>query len=92
MLALRRGVRMQADRTTNCMILLFPEGLVELNDTAHEVLRRLPRPREALRRDLCAHYGVERLDGFDAFLDEAHASKWLETPPPPGAAAPPRPA
>jgi pyrroloquinoline quinone biosynthesis protein D len=35
---LAKGVRLQSDSTTGKSVLLFPEGVVELNETAHEIL------------------------------------------------------
>ena len=37
---LARGVRLQADATTGQSVLLFPEGVLELNETAQEILAR----------------------------------------------------
>jgi pyrroloquinoline quinone biosynthesis protein D len=37
---LARGVRLQIDSATGKSVLLFPEGIVELNETAHEILSR----------------------------------------------------
>jgi pyrroloquinoline quinone biosynthesis protein D len=37
---LARGVRLQIDRATGKSVLLFPEGIVELNETAQEILVR----------------------------------------------------
>ena len=37
---LARRVRLQIDCTTSKSVLLFPEGIVELNETAHEILSR----------------------------------------------------
>ena len=37
---LARGVRLETDFATGKSILLFPEGIVELNETAHEILTR----------------------------------------------------
>ena len=34
------GVRLQIDSTTGKSVLLYPEGIVELNETAHEILSR----------------------------------------------------
>ena len=34
------GVRLEMDSTTGKSVLLFPEGIVELNETAHEILSR----------------------------------------------------
>jgi len=37
---LAKGVRLQIDSATGKNVLLFPEGIVELNETAHEILSR----------------------------------------------------
>lgn len=37
---LAKGVRLQIDAATNQNVLLYPEGLIELNETAHEILSR----------------------------------------------------
>jgi pyrroloquinoline quinone biosynthesis protein D len=37
---LAQGVRLQIDSATGKGVLLFPEGIVELNETAHEILSR----------------------------------------------------
>jgi len=37
---LAKGVRLQTDSATGKSVLLFPEGIVELNETAHEILSR----------------------------------------------------
>lgn len=37
---LAKGVRLQSDSATRKTVLLFPEGVVELNETAHEILTR----------------------------------------------------
>ncbi len=35
---LARGVRLQTDSKTDKSVLLFPEGVLELNETAQEIL------------------------------------------------------
>ena len=37
---LAQGVRLQIDSASGKSVLLYPEGIVELNDTAHEILSR----------------------------------------------------
>ena len=37
---LARGVRLQMDPKTGNSVLLFPEGVLELNETAQEILTR----------------------------------------------------
>ena len=38
--SLAKGARLQIDSATGKSILLYPEGIVELNETAHEILSR----------------------------------------------------
>jgi len=38
--ALAPGVRMQTDRVTGEPVLLYPEGILALNATAHEIVAR----------------------------------------------------
>jgi pyrroloquinoline quinone biosynthesis protein D len=38
--SLTKGVRLQIDSTTGKSVLLYPEGIVELNETACEILCR----------------------------------------------------
>jgi pyrroloquinoline quinone biosynthesis protein D len=37
---LARGVRLQTDSKTGNSVLLYPEGILELNETAQEILAR----------------------------------------------------
>jgi len=37
---LAKGVRLQIDSATGRNVLLYPEGIVELNETAHDILSR----------------------------------------------------
>jgi pyrroloquinoline quinone biosynthesis protein D len=37
---LARGVRLQTDSSTGNSVLLFPEGVLELNESAQEILTR----------------------------------------------------
>ena len=38
--SLAKGVRLQIDSTTSKNVLLYPEGIVELNETAREIVAR----------------------------------------------------
>lgn len=78
MLRLKRGVRIQFEKINNVNVLLFPEGLVELNDSAHAILTRLPRHVSDLKQDLKSHYNVTELSGIDEFINHAKSSSWIE--------------
>jgi pyrroloquinoline quinone biosynthesis protein D len=41
---LARGVRLQTDSKTGNSVLLFPEGVLELNETAQDILTRCDGP------------------------------------------------
>lgn len=57
---LARGVRLQIDGTTGKSVLLFPEGIVELNETAQEILTRCDgRPLSDIARALAEEYDVD---------------------------------
>ena len=54
------GVRLQIDCTTGKGVLLFPEGILELNETAQEILTRCDgRTLEEITRDLASNYDVD---------------------------------
>ena len=38
--SLAKGVRLQIDSTKGTSVLLYPEGVVELNETAHQIVSR----------------------------------------------------
>lgn len=38
--SLAKGVRLQIDPATDKCVLLYPEGIIELNETAQEILSR----------------------------------------------------
>jgi coenzyme PQQ biosynthesis protein PqqD len=57
---LARGVRLQLDGTTGKSVLLFPEGILELNETAQEILTRCDgRPLSDIARALAEEYHVD---------------------------------
>jgi pyrroloquinoline quinone biosynthesis protein D len=57
---LARGVRLQLDRTTGNGVLLFPEGIMELNETAREILARCDgRTLSEITRALAEEYDVD---------------------------------
>ena len=57
---LARGVRLQTDSTTGKGVLLFPEGILELNETAHDILARCDgRSFSEIVRELAGDYDVD---------------------------------
>ena len=58
--ALARGVRLQTDSKTGNSVLLFPEGVLELNETAQEILARCDgRTVSEIIRALAEEYDVD---------------------------------
>jgi pyrroloquinoline quinone biosynthesis protein D len=57
---LRKGVRLQADSATGKSVLLFPEGILELNETAHEILARCDgRTLSGIVHELAEEYDAD---------------------------------
>ena len=57
---LAKGVRLQTDSATGKSVLLFPEGIVELNETAHEILTRCDgRTLSEIVRGLAEEYDAD---------------------------------
>jgi pyrroloquinoline quinone biosynthesis protein D len=57
---LAKGVRLQIDSITRKSVLLYPEGIVELNETAHEILSRCDgRPVAEIAQRLAQEYDAD---------------------------------
>jgi coenzyme PQQ biosynthesis protein PqqD len=57
---LSNGVRLQIDCTTGKGVLLFPEGILELNETAQEILTRCDgRTISGIATELAQEYDVD---------------------------------
>jgi pyrroloquinoline quinone biosynthesis protein D len=58
---LARGVRLQTDPKTGNSVLLFPEGILELNETAQEILTRCDgRTVSEIIQALTEDYDIDR--------------------------------
>jgi len=77
--------RLQWEPAQHCHVLLYPEGLVKLSDTAHEILRRCQQPRTVA--DLIdelqqAYPDADSLpDDVREFLEQARQQEWIRTLP-----------
>jgi len=57
---LARGVRLQTDSKTGNSVLLFPEGVLELNETAQDIVSRCDgRTMGEIVRTLAEEYDVD---------------------------------
>ena len=78
--SLSRVFRMQWEETQNNYVLLYPEGMVKLNGSAAEILKRCDGQRSvaAIVADLEQAFGASGLHGdVDDFLRAANERGWL---------------
>ena len=74
---LTNGVRLQTDSVTGKNVLLHPEGIIELNETAHEILsycdgRTVDDIVRALSEEYDADPGALSADVRDTLADLYH--------------------
>ena len=75
------GFRLQWEPAQDCHVLLYPEGMVKLNQSAGEILKRCDGARslEAIVRDLEAAFGAQGLtQEVHAFVEIAAQQRWLQ--------------
>jgi pyrroloquinoline quinone biosynthesis protein D len=78
--ALSRLFRMQWEETQNNYVLLYPEGMVKLNQSAAEILKRCDGQHSvpAIVDDLEQTFGASGLkDDVDDFLLAANERGWI---------------
>jgi pyrroloquinoline quinone biosynthesis protein D len=76
-----RPFRLQWEQAQGCHVLLYPEGMVKLNQSAGEILKRCDGSRdvEAIVADLEQAFRTGGLLGdVAAFLEIALKQKWVE--------------
>lgn len=74
------GFRLQWEPAQGQHVLLYPEGMVELNQSAGEILKRCDGQRDlaAIVHDLEQAFNVQGLDGdVRAFVEMAGKRRWL---------------
>ncbi|MCB1889957.1 MAG: pyrroloquinoline quinone biosynthesis peptide chaperone PqqD [Rhodocyclaceae bacterium] len=79
--AIGRGFRLQWEAAQDCHVLLYPEGMVKLNQSAGEILKRCDGERDVagIVTDLEQAFGANGLErDVLAFLDMAHQQKWVQ--------------
>ena len=75
------GFRLQWEPAQNAHVLLYPEGMVKLNQSAGEILKRCDGTRDAaaIVADLEASFQVSGLGAdVQAFLAIARQQRWVE--------------
>ncbi|HZF26547.1 MAG TPA: pyrroloquinoline quinone biosynthesis peptide chaperone PqqD [Steroidobacteraceae bacterium] len=79
--SLGRGFRLQWEAAQNSHVLLYPEGMVKLNASAGEIMKRCDGERTVaeITTDLEQAFGAPDLSAdVTAFLSFALEHKWLE--------------
>ena len=74
------GFRLQWEPAQNCHVLLYPEGMVKLNPSAGEILKRCDGVRDvaAIVADLESAFAASGLEReVPAFVEIAAQQRWL---------------
>ncbi len=74
------GFRLQWEPAQDCHVLLYPEGMVRLNASAGEILKRCDGTRTvaAIVADLEAAFSAQGLEAdVLAFVEMAQKQRWL---------------
>ena len=73
--------RFQWEEAQNCFVLLYPEGMVKLNQAAGEILKRCDGERTVgdIIGELEAQFEAELADDVLEFFVEAHGKGWIAT-------------
>jgi len=78
--ALDRKFRLQFEEAQDSWVLLYPEGMVKLNPSAAEILKRCDGNNDinAIISDLEASFETDQLgDEINAFLEIALEQQWI---------------
>jgi pyrroloquinoline quinone biosynthesis protein D len=81
--AIGPGFRLQWEPVQNAHVLLYPEGMVKLNQSAGEILKRCDGVRSVTQivQDLEAAFSASGLErDVLAFLDIAQQQRWVQWP------------
>lgn len=79
--AFRRGYRLQWEQAQDCHVILYPEGMAKLNESATAILQKVDGVRSvaALIAELNAQFpdagGVD--DDVKEFFAQAYEQKWI---------------
>ena len=79
-LKLSAGFRMQWEPSQDSNVLLFPEGMVRLNETASEILKKVDgmRTQSEIIEELLVEFGDANIESdVNEFLEEAFSRGWV---------------
>jgi pyrroloquinoline quinone biosynthesis protein D len=74
------GKRLQWEEAQNCWVILYPEGMIKLNGSSAEIMKRVDGVRSvtAIIDDLKQAFpGVELDKDVYAFMEVAHEQQWI---------------
>ena len=78
----RPGYRFQFEPAQKAHVLLYPEGMIKLNDSASEILQQIDGQRSVAAIIDSLHQRFPDVPGIDedilAFMEVAHAQFWIE--------------
>lgn len=80
-LVLTAGMRLQWEKAQQAFVLLYPEGMIRLNESAGEVLKRVDgnRPVKAIVQELEGEFEDDNLaDDVYELLEGALAQGWVQ--------------
>jgi pyrroloquinoline quinone biosynthesis protein D len=78
---LSRGFRLQFEETQNRWVLLYPEGMVQLNPSAAEILKRCDGERTigAIVHELEAAFNAQGIaPEVNSLLEEGQRRGWID--------------
>ncbi|NLJ12431.1 MAG: pyrroloquinoline quinone biosynthesis peptide chaperone PqqD [Gammaproteobacteria bacterium] len=79
---IRRGFRLQWEPAQSCHVLLYPEGMIQLNDSAAHILKLVDEQRSVAQiiSQLQEQFpdAPDLSDDVLAFMEVAYAQFWLE--------------
>jgi len=76
--------RFQWEEAQNCWVILYPEGMIKLNSSAAEIMKRIDGKRTVAQivADLKnAFPGVELDNDVYKFMEVAHEQQWIRPKP-----------
>jgi len=82
--AVGRGFRLQWESAQNAFVLLFPEGMIKLNGSAGEIMKRCTGDATIaeITADLERAFDTAGLSAdVIAFVEMARGKQWLSVPP-----------
>ncbi len=80
---IRRGFRLQWEPVQNCHVLLYPEGMIQLNESAAHILKLVDGQRSIAQIIIELQTQFPDVQGLDedvlTFMGVAYARFWLES-------------